>query len=246
MDLVTFAVLIATSAGAPTAQPPASTPAAIAASNPAQESSLAIDQWQPFIAEASRRFGVPEQWIRDVMRTESAGLTTLDGVPITSSAGAMGLMQVMPETYAAMRQRYGLGADPYDPRDNILAGVAFLRELFDRYGYPGCFAAYHAGPRRFEEYLRLGRPLPPETWRYLTTIAPSVAESVLAEGSGNGSAPREAPSNGIAARGRNPSGAALFFIRRSGDSVESNARGSSLFVPLRNGSAPAPDPAVGP
>jgi len=129
-----------------------------------------LDQWQPLIDEASRRFGVPVAWIRAVMRAESGGQTMLDGRPITSHAGAMGLMQVMPETYEDMRQRHGLGPDPHKPRDNILAGAAYLREMYDRYGYPGCFAAYNAGPARFDEHLLDGRPLPDETRHYLAAL----------------------------------------------------------------------------
>ena len=124
---------------------------------------IAMDQWEPLIAEASRRFGVPESWIRAVMRAESGGQTMLDGRPITSRAGAMGLMQVMPETYDEMRRRHRLGADPYDPHDNILAGAAYLREMYDRYGYPGFLAAYNAGPERYDDYLMRGRALPQET-----------------------------------------------------------------------------------
>jgi soluble lytic murein transglycosylase-like protein len=58
------------------------------------------------------------------MAVESAGQTMLDCRPITSPAGAMGLMQVIPDTYAEMRLRHGLGGDPYDPRDNILRALA--------------------------------------------------------------------------------------------------------------------------
>jgi soluble lytic murein transglycosylase-like protein len=53
----------------------------------------------------------------------------------------MVLMQVMPAAWAALRSRYGLGADPYDAHDNILTGAAYLRELQDRYGSPGFLAA---------------------------------------------------------------------------------------------------------
>lgn len=104
------------------------------------------------------------------MRVESDGQTMLNGDPITSPAGAMGLMQVMPGTYADMQSRFGLGADPYDPRDNIMAGAAFLREMYLRYGYPDLFAAYNAGPARFDQYLHGGAPLPPETSAYLKTL----------------------------------------------------------------------------
>ena len=128
------------------------------------------DQWRPIIAEASQRFGIPEVWIRAVMRAESGGRTTLDGQPITSRAGAMGLMQVMPETWAALRARYGFGADAYDPRDNIMAGTAYLRELYERYGYPNLFGAYNAGPGRFDEHLFNRQPLPDETLAYLATL----------------------------------------------------------------------------
>src|SRR3546814_16040234 len=84
----------------------------------------------------------------------------LDGRPITSSAGAMGLMQVMPDTYDEMRRRHGLGGDTHDPRDNILAGTAYLRALYERFGFPGLFSAYNAGPRRYQEPPTAGRSLP--------------------------------------------------------------------------------------
>ena len=129
----------------------------------------AIDRFGAFIAEASRRFDVPTSWIRAVMHVESVG-----DVRARSPKGAMGLMQIMPQTYATLRARYALGANPYDPRDNILAGAACLRELDDRYGAPGFLAAYNAGPRRYEEHLLNGRPLPLETQRYVAMLAPIV------------------------------------------------------------------------
>ncbi len=82
----------------------------------------------------------------------------------------MGLMQIMPGTWAELRERYNLGNDPYDPRDNILAGTAYLRELLDRYGSPGVFAAYNAGPARYEEHLA-GGSLPDETQAYVAKLA---------------------------------------------------------------------------
>jgi len=125
------------------------------------------DPYAAFIAEAAQRFGMAERWLRAVMRAESAG-----NVRAISSAGAMGLMQLMPATWAELRVRYQLGTDPYDPRDNILAGAAYLREMFNRYGSPGFLAAYNAGPGRYEEYLA-GRPLPAETRAYVAALAPS-------------------------------------------------------------------------
>jgi soluble lytic murein transglycosylase-like protein len=130
-----------------------------------------VGRWEALTVEAAERFGIPAAWIRDVMRVESGGLTELAGQPITSSAGAMGLMQVMPRTYDALRRRYGLGSDPYDPHDNIWAGAAYLRELYDRYGYPDLFAAYNAGPGRLDAHLVQGRALPSETQAYVAMIA---------------------------------------------------------------------------
>jgi hypothetical protein len=125
-----------------------------------------------FVAEASQRFGIPAAWIRAVMRAES-----FSDVGAISPKGAIGLMQIMPETWAALRQRYRLGADPYDAHDNIIAGTAYLRELHDRYGVPGFLAAYNAGPARWEAHLATGRPLPAETRAYLSRLAPIVGGS---------------------------------------------------------------------
>ena len=105
------------------------------------------------------------------MQAESAGLTHLDGRPITSRAGAMGLMQVMPGTYAAMRARHHLGPDAQDPHDNIMAGAAYLRAMHDRFGYPGLFAAYNAGPERYADHLRMDKPLAAETRDYIAELA---------------------------------------------------------------------------
>jgi soluble lytic murein transglycosylase-like protein len=66
------------------------------------------------------------------MRQESGGI-----VRIVSPKGAIGLMQVMPQTYFELARRYGLVLDPFNPRDNILAGTAYLREIQDRFGSPG-------------------------------------------------------------------------------------------------------------
>jgi hypothetical protein len=131
------------------------------------------DPWGPHVREAAARFGVPEPWIREVMRQETGGrLYDADGLPITSRAGAMGLMQVMPRTFDTLRARYGLGADPYEPRDNILAGTAYIREMHDRYGAPGFLAAYNAGPDRVNAVLAGVTVLPDETENYLASVAP--------------------------------------------------------------------------
>jgi len=136
-----------------------------------------VAQWQPHIAEASARFGVPSDWIERVMRAESGGRTTLGGRPIISRAGAMGLMQLMPGTWADMRARLGLGRDPHDPRDNILAGTFYLRLMYDRFGYPGMFAAYNAGPGRYAAYLAGRARLPAETIAYLHAVTGGLQSS---------------------------------------------------------------------
>ncbi|HVJ53620.1 MAG TPA: transglycosylase SLT domain-containing protein [Aliidongia sp.] len=134
------------------------------------------DPWGPYIREASGRFSVPEKWIREVMRQESGGQQYIGGSLTISGAGAMGLMQLMPVTYAQMRDRYGLGPDPYSPHDNIMAGTAYIGEMYARYGSPGFLAAYNAGPGRFESYLYNGTPLPSETVGYMAAIGPRLGD----------------------------------------------------------------------
>ena len=136
--------------------------------------SPSVTQWQPLIAEAAARFDVPAPWIAAVMQVESGGRTTLNGRPIISSAGAMGLMQIMPGTYVELRQRHGLGHDPYDPRDSVFAGAAYLHAMYRRYGYPLMFAAYQAGPARMDAYLFNGKPFPDATRAYLHKLIPGV------------------------------------------------------------------------
>ena len=121
-----------------------------------------IEKWAAYISEAARRFGRPEAWVRAVMQAESRG-----AADATSPAGAIGLMQIMPDTYAGLRARYGLGANAYDPHDNIIAGTAYMSEMIELFGVPNFLAAYNAGPARLEDHLRRGRPLPGETQRYL-------------------------------------------------------------------------------
>ncbi|MBB5221036.1 soluble lytic murein transglycosylase-like protein [Amaricoccus macauensis] len=174
-----------------------------------------------FIAEASQRFGIPEHWIGAVLRIESAG-----DVRAVSSAGAMGLMQVMPGTWAGLRIRHGLGRDPYDPRDNILAGTAYLREMWDRYGnVAAMLAAYNAGPGRYDEHLATGRVLPAETRTYIATLAP------LLGGAAAPDAPTSAPPLPPDWR------EAPLFVARSGDygaAANMPSRDARASVPVRD------------
>lgn len=135
-----------------------------------------LDRWQTYIDEASARCGVPALWIERVMQAESKGQTMYLGRPIRSRAGAMGLMQLMPATWEEMRRAYGLGADPDDPRANIIAGACYLRHMYDRFGYPGLFAGYNAGPGRYARHLATGAPLPGETIAYLAAVTGKGAE----------------------------------------------------------------------
>jgi soluble lytic murein transglycosylase-like protein len=138
---------------------------------PAPANAGPVERWSGHIAEASARFGIPASWIRRVMRAESGGQVMQHGRPIVSTAGAMGLMQLMPGTWRDMRLALGLGADPHEPHDNILAGSFYLRLMYDRFGYPGLFAAYNAGPARYAAWLFGGRPLPSETQAYVANVA---------------------------------------------------------------------------
>ncbi len=219
----------------------------------------AVDPIDAAVAEASRQFGVPEHWIRAVMRHESNG-----DVRAVSSAGAMGLMQVMPGTYAELRMRYGLGADPFAIRDNVLAGAAYLREMYDRYGGLGMLAAYNAGPGRWEDFRAGVRPLPRETIGYLARLGPVVEVGSLPATSGAASPARpspfaapifvvlngasgavEAPAKTTTARvvlavnaTTDPSSNGLFVRRQS---VESADPGASASTPPP-APAPAPEP----
>jgi soluble lytic murein transglycosylase-like protein len=183
------------------------------------------DPYAAHIAEASQRFGIPERWIRAVLRAESVG-----DVRAISAAGALGLMQVMPDTWAALRVRYRLGRNPYDPRDNIMAGAAYLREMWDRYGnVAAMLAAYNAGPGRYDDHRSTGRALPAETRAYVAALVTVLGGAAASETPAEQSAPppdwREA----------------AIFVMRSTDArpaVASSSRAQSddahASVPVRN------------
>ncbi|TIO77128.1 MAG: lytic transglycosylase domain-containing protein [Mesorhizobium sp.] len=147
----------------------------VPAAAPAQSSSAVMPpargRYDTHIAEAAKRFRLPPTWIRAVLGAESAG-----DQRATSRKGAMGLMQIVPNTWSDLRVRYHLGADPYDPHDNIIAGSAYIRELVDHYGSPGWIAAYNAGPRRYEASLQ-GRRLPRETLAYVAIVASAIGNA---------------------------------------------------------------------
>jgi cell division protein FtsN len=197
------------------------------------------DPWGPYIVEASQRYDIPERWVRQVIHVESSG-KVLD----TSPVGAMGLMQVMPVTYDELRARYDLGEDPYDPHDNVMAGTAYLRELYDLYGFPGFLAAYNAGPRRLDDYLTRNRPLPDETRNYVRKIAPYIVgiepnRASTANGYAMNQLPMDIPA-GPRYPHRQPAPVALAQNRSSRSAPERTVQTAALAEPPRPVPPPSP------
>jgi len=108
------------------------------------------------VRDASLRWAVDASLIRAVIRHESAG-----DVWALSSKGAQGLMQLMPATARELGVRC-----PFDPRENILGGTRYLRELRDRLGsWRRALAGYHAGPTRV-----LAKRIPRVTRAYVERV----------------------------------------------------------------------------
>jgi len=129
--------------------------------------------YDDLIAEHSRARGVRADLVRSVMQVESAFN------PLARSArGALGLMQLMPATI----RQFGV-RNAFDPADNVRAGVAYLRELLDRYenNEELALAAYNAGPGAVDKH---GRSVPPyrETKNYVAQINTIAARPIAAPG----------------------------------------------------------------
>lgn len=181
-----------------------------------------LDQFRDHISEASQRFAIYEDWIRAVIIAESAG-----DPRAVSPKCAMGLMQLMPGTWEELRYSQGLGADPYDPHTNILAGTAYLKAMYERFGSPGLFAAYNAGPGRYAEHLRDGKPLPAETRAYVARIANMLAgtpEIVTAIAQTDPSPAQNSSKIAFDTR--------LFFPISTSENSTNPVRNGELFVPL--------------
>jgi soluble lytic murein transglycosylase-like protein len=181
-----------------------------------------LDQFQAHIKEAAHRFSIPESWIRAVIMAESNG-----DPRAVSPRGAMGLMQLMPGTWEALRDEHGLGTDPYDPRTNILAGTAYLKAIYERFGTRDLFAAYNAGPGCYAEHLHTGKPLPAETRAYVAGIEKVLAdapETAVTNAKTGSSSAQNSPQIAFDAR--------LFFPISTGENSENPARNGELFVPL--------------
>jgi len=216
-------------------EPHSKTPTALISANLSGElssgTSPLIAPWTPFIKEASKRFGIAEDWIKAVIRMESGGHTkSADGTPITSKAGAMGLMQLMPETWRDMRTQYGLGQNPYDPHDNVIAGAAYLRWLYEKFGFPKMFAAYNAGPATEAEHSAGLRELPGETRNYVRGIA-----HILGSKTPDDIGPAESTPAGKAA----PETTMVAFTRPDGVQIDIDAATvTSIRVPIPDEYAP--------
>lgn len=193
----------------------------------------ATQAYATLIGEAAQRFGVPANWISAVMVIESGG-----ELRAVSAQGAMGLMQIMPDTWADLRVRHGLGPDPFEPRDNIQAGAAYLREMHDRYGFPGFLAAYNTGPGRYDDHLATGRALPPETQSYVAMLVPLIGE-------GQAASTETRPRRGVTWQesplfaARAPASAADVVssppASTPSTSAGGSARGAAALAPLANG-----------
>lgn len=120
---------------------------------------IANEQLQPIIKEASEKYNIPQSLIAAVIKHESNF-----NMNAVSSAGARGLMQLMPATAR------GLGVqDIHDPRENIMGGTKYLRQMLDCFGTVElALAAYNAGPGNVNKYG--GIPPFKETQNYVNKI----------------------------------------------------------------------------
>jgi soluble lytic murein transglycosylase-like protein len=122
--------------------------------------------YESIIQEAAALHGVDEDLVRAVIQTESG----FDPQAV-SRVGAKGLMQMMPAT----AKRMGV-EDPFDPRENIMGGVKYLRMLLDKFkgNVPLALAGYNAGPRKVTRFK--GIPPYKETRGYVKKVLREMAE----------------------------------------------------------------------
>ena len=214
---------------------------------------MAVSDYDPVIDEAAREWDVDPNWARSVMQQESGGnAVNAQGSPITSKAGATGLMQLMPQTWKDL----GV-ADPTDPVQNIWGGVKYLAQMRDQFkgNIPLATAAYNAGPDRVNAYVQNGSPLPAETQAYVPAVAGHYQKFAGApQAAAPASAPAlpEVPSDAdflkqvSAPRVANPSASSVpsddDFLKQVGaKGAPSTAPGSSTTMPA---TTPATTPAA--
>lgn len=126
-----------------------------------------MTDYSNIINSASQRFGVDPNLIRSVISVESSSRPNA-----VSHRGAGGLMQVMPGTYQELATKHGLGADRFDPTNNIMAGTAYLAQQQRQWGNTDdALAAYNAGPGRLAK-VKSGQQarLPAETTNYVQKV----------------------------------------------------------------------------
>ncbi len=119
-----------------------------------------LEAWEPMIQQAAKLYQLPPALIRAVMRVESGFNPN-----VVSNTGAMGLMQLMPQTAARM----GV-SNPFDPRENVLGGARYLRVLANMFGGNVLLtlAGYNAGEQAVLKYG--GVPPYDETQRYVRNV----------------------------------------------------------------------------
>ena len=143
----------------------------IRATRPSDESASRL--YENLIAEHARLNAIRPDLVRAVVQVESAF-----NPYARSPKGALGLMQLMPATMQQFGVRNG-----FDPRENVRAGAAYLRQLLDRYenNEQLALAAYNAGPGAVDKY---GQNIPPyrETQAYVTRINGLTEDSVQPPG----------------------------------------------------------------
>ena len=128
--------------------------------------------WDQYVEANALRFGVPPALVQSVIRAESGGRPNA-----VSPKGAGGYMQIMPNTYAELRQQHGLGEDRFDPANNIAGGTAYLAQLYKQFGnWEDAVAAYNAGPGRWANVKAGKVSAPAETTAYAPKVMGAVPE----------------------------------------------------------------------
>ena len=120
---------------------------------------LADQSLSSLIDAAAHKYQVDPKLVAAVAEVESNGSQSA-----VSSAGAIGVMQLMPDTAAS------LGVDPYDKQQNIEGGAKYLRQMLDTFGgdVKKAVAAYNAGPGAVRDYG--GVPPYKETQNYVSKV----------------------------------------------------------------------------